>query len=281
MSTDTWAEASRPFADAIVAYYEGRGRAPSDPAVQSTITTNTEQVPGRARNLMTLLEELASVVGIEGKRVLEAGCGFGALATYLAWTQWPARLDAVDVRADLIEIAQRASAGLEVAELGFRVDDMRRLESFPDHQVDLVILNNALVYISSARGVEECLEAIARVLAPGGHVLFYHANKWTARAPFSGDPIVHVLPPRLARAVGALTGWKHDHSRVRLMSPRELRRGCKKAGLVSFQAGAHVSGGELRRGLRLGGVTFYGATARLPAGWTPFLGPPRVRAWRM
>jgi SAM-dependent methyltransferase len=263
MSATDWNKPSEPFADAIATYYEQLGHDRGEPAIQSTIATNTRLVPGRAETLLLLIRSLAGYPGIEGKRVLEAGSGFGALATYLAWSQWPAQLVAVDIREDFIAMAETASAPLGVAELDFRVDDMRTLSTVGDHEMDVVILNNALTYLTGPGDLERGLASIARVLSPDGLAVFFHANKWTWRAPFTNDPVVHLLPGPVARLVRGITGWNYDRTRLRLISPRQLRGACRQAGLTDIRAGVPGS-----RDVRVGftrGASFYGATARLPA----------------
>jgi SAM-dependent methyltransferase len=80
--------------------------------------------------------------------------------------------------------------------------------------------------------MDAALHELHRVLAPGGRIVLYHANKWRLREPFSKDPIVHLLPPPLARGVSRVTGWRHNHGRVRLLSPLELSRRARRAGFV-------------------------------------------------
>jgi SAM-dependent methyltransferase len=232
MTAATWETLSAGYAEAIRAYHRERGQDADSAAVQSTVRTNTELVPKRGDNLVRLLGELTSVHDLRGRRVLELGCGFGALATYLAWRYEPARLVAVDNRADLVETA-RASTG-SPPNLTFERADMRDLDLGADF--DVAILNNSFIYLPTAADMDRALRALHGSVATDGWALFYHANKWQWREPFTRDPLVHLLPPAIARPVARVTGWRHNHGRVRLAGPRELSRRVRRAGFVDPRA---------------------------------------------
>src|SRR5215213_3720440 len=80
----SWEDVSGVYAENVRAYHARAGRDVSAPSVDRTVRINTELVPKRGDNLLDLLEDLGDA-RLEGKRVLEVGCGFGALAAYLAW----------------------------------------------------------------------------------------------------------------------------------------------------------------------------------------------------
>lgn len=265
MSAEQWAAASGPIRHEVESYFRARGREIDSPAVQSTIRTNTDLVPRRAEYLVNLARALTGLDALEGARVVEVGCGFGALASYLAVTAGTNHVLGIDVRADFIESAQRTADGMQLADrLAFAVDDMRELATIGDQSVDLAILNNAFIYLTTAEDMDRALETVRQKLAPGGHVLLYHANKWTLREPFTKDPLVHVLPAPLARAVSRVTGWKHNHGRVRLIGPREIRRRLRRAGFEAPRTGI-LDGDRLLTGRSLLGRRWYGAAARRPA----------------
>jgi hypothetical protein len=109
--------------------------------------------------------------------------------------------------------------------------------------------------------MDRALSTFHRVLAPGGWLIVYHANKWRLREPFSKDPLMHLLPRPIADAVGRTTGWRHNKGRVRLLSPRELRRRARAAGftrdrIVGFGPGVSTAGPRRHFG------QFYGFAAR-------------------
>jgi len=103
----------------------------------------------------------------EGNDVLEAACGVGPGAGYLAGLAKSYR--AGDFSEEILEIARRHYG----ERIGFRQFDAQQMP-FPDGSLDVVLLFEAIYYIPSAeRFVQEC----RRVLREGGKVLIATANK--------------------------------------------------------------------------------------------------------
>jgi ubiquinone/menaquinone biosynthesis C-methylase UbiE len=261
---DDWAQAGHTFGDAVREYHASRDRNTSHPSVVATVRTNTDLVPKRAENLLELLRQVGGGE-VSGRRVLELGCGFGALAAYIAWSAAPVELVATDIRMDLVDTAQRAAAELGLQDrLKFVTADMRQLRpAVGEEPFDVLIANNSLIYLPRAADVTQALEEFHAVLRPGGRVLLYHANKWRIREPFTNDPIVHLLPQRVAEPTARALGWRHNHGRVRLLSPLELRRRLRRAGfddvrIVGFGRDRQQEGARRYFG------TFYGISARRP-----------------
>jgi SAM-dependent methyltransferase len=263
-STEAWTAAARGFGAAVEQYYTSRGADPSADNVKVTVRTNTELVPRRADVLASLLAALAPGATFEGSRILESGCGFGALGGYLAWRYASAEVIAIDVREDYVLGATESAKALDVGSgLRYQVDDMRACETVADDWANVVIVNNAFIYLPTAQDMRRALESLARVTAHGGVVLLYHANKWAWREPFTHDPLVHLLPPRLAQRVSKMTGWKHNHGRVRLLSPLEMKRRLRRAGFDQVRVGHYDSGeAKLDRAAYLS--RFYAAAGRRP-----------------
>jgi SAM-dependent methyltransferase len=140
----------------------------------------------------------------------------------------------VDVNDAYVNVASRcvAELGLEPV-LTFARADMRDLSGFGDGEFDLVLANNSFIYVADENGAASALSEFNRVLSRGGAVLFYQANRWRWSEPFTGAPIVHLLPAGLAIRVAGLTGWRHNHGRVRLYSPPAMSRALRHAGLAS------------------------------------------------
>jgi SAM-dependent methyltransferase len=230
-----WLELSDAYAAAVRDYHTSHGGDPGSPSVQSTIRTNTELVPRRAEKLLEMLDTLGGVPGIEDRRVLEVGSGFGALASYLTWRGRPQKLLSLDIREEFVRVASACSEAMHLADrLSFAVGDMADLGQLADSSFDVVIANNAFIYLPTKREMETAVAEFRRVLEPGGVVLFYHANKWRRDEPFTKAPVVHLLPAPVARGVSKVTGWKHNHGRVRLISPPALARMLRRAGFVEI-----------------------------------------------
>jgi SAM-dependent methyltransferase len=231
-----WQTASMAYADAVRDYHLARGHSADEPGVQTTIETNTERVPSRGDHLLKLMEQLTGETTLRDRSVLEVGCGFGALAGYLAWSQRPAHMTGLDVRDEFVQTAQDAAnrLGLE-GTLTFERGDMTDLSTIADASVDVVLANNALIYVTTKTGVRQALSEFARVLRPDGVLVVYQANRWRLREPFTKDPLVHLLPPRVAAVVSRVTGWRHNHGRVLLLSPPALGRLARRSGFTDVR----------------------------------------------
>jgi SAM-dependent methyltransferase len=259
-----WRASATDVERTIRAYFRGQGRDPGGATVDSTVATNTELVPRRADNLQRALTELTDLPSVRGLDVVEVGCGFGALAGYMAISWELQSIRAVDIRPDFAASARELARRLGVEDsLSVAEDDMRTLETIPRATADLIVANNAFIYLRAPGAMAEAADAFARVLRPGGHVLLFHANKHL-RDPFTKDPIVHLLPPVLGKPIGRVTGWKSSRDRVRLLWPWQLRRLLGQAGFERFQAGG-FRGAEFDTGLSGRRANFYAAAARRPA----------------
>jgi SAM-dependent methyltransferase len=256
-----WPDIAAEFVPLLRAWYEDRGQDPDSAGAASTISINTDRVPKRVDPLLNLLQDGWRT--LEDARVLEAGCGFGAFSAYVAWRARPRQVVPIDVDDSFLEVARKGvrAAGLECVHP--QKADMRDLSAFADGFFDAIIINNAFIYLARAEDMDVALHELHRVLAPGGRIVLYHANKWRLREPFSKDPIVHLLPAPLARGVSRLTGWRHNHGRVRLVSPLELSRRAQRAGFVEREVLA--SRATQPMGLRRYLLDFYAFRAERPA----------------
>jgi SAM-dependent methyltransferase len=233
----SWEEVEARFRDSALHYYRSHGRDLESSAVRATLRSNTELVPGRSRTLRRLAEAATGEASLlEGRRVLEIGTGFGSLAAHYLVADGAAAVVGIDVRRDFVDTASAIARALGVEHsLDFQVGDMRHLDELADAEFDVVIANNSLYYVPERRGVAKSIREFHRVLAPGGWAIVYQANRWRRDDAFTRDPIVHLLPAPLARAVGRVTGWKHSHGRVEFISPPDLRLRFRRAGFRSVK----------------------------------------------
>jgi ubiquinone/menaquinone biosynthesis C-methylase UbiE len=262
-AAERWREAVAPaFVRAGRAYYEENGLDPASPDAECTLATNSSLVPGRVEAMRRYLGELGGVTSLRGARVLDCGAGFGAFAAYLSLERDAPLVTAVEMRPEFAALAKRVAAQTGLGDaIAYEVGDMRSLDGFDDGSFDLVVVNNSFIYLTSKRDMECAVAELRRVTAPGGHVCFFHANSWQAREPFSRDPVVHLLPAGAAERVSRLTGWQHNHGRVRLVSPPALRRMLRQGGFDRVQIGA-VRGGRVARPPRAYLGRFYAAVAQ-------------------
>jgi len=132
----------------------------------------------RKRSLGAVTErlELAAVLEIlgpmEGKRVVDAGCGDGTYA--IAATERGALVTGADLSADMLALARARSAGRGVT-VDWRQADVLALP-FPDSSFDLALAITLLCLVSDPRGA---VRELSRVLAPGGRLVVGELHRWS------------------------------------------------------------------------------------------------------
>jgi SAM-dependent methyltransferase len=122
---------------------------------------------------------LALLPDVDGRRVLDLGCGAGQLARYLA-TTGAAEVVGVDVSQRMLALARAEWAHPRVTYCHGAVEEV----VFPPARFDLVVSSLVLHYVEDYLGV---VLRIAGWLAPGG-VLVYSTEHpiFTARLPGDG-----------------------------------------------------------------------------------------------
>lgn len=101
---------------------------------------------------------------LEGKRVLDLGCGYGWHCRYAA-EQGAMRVLGLDLSGKMIEEARRRNAG---GPIEYRICGIEKYE-YPENAWDCVISNLALHYIEN---IENVFQKVHRTLKPGGVFLF-------------------------------------------------------------------------------------------------------------
>jgi ubiquinone/menaquinone biosynthesis C-methylase UbiE len=120
--------------------------------------------PNRA--CIQLYHAVAGQIELRGKAVLEVSCGHGGGASYLMRTLRPERYTGLDLNPTGIRFCRRQHGS--VPGLDFVQGDAEALP-FPDQRFDAVInVESSHCYASFPRFLTE----VARVLKPGGHLLY-------------------------------------------------------------------------------------------------------------
>lgn len=225
-----------PIADSlrssVLSFYEERGESLDGPAGVNTLETNSGFVERRATPLLETLRRVTGRDSIEGLRLIDLGCGFGALAVWFAGQG--AVVTGIDPIADRLEVGRAVAAEHELP-VEFSQGRMEELE-FADRSFDLAIQNNSLCYITERQERRSALAETFRVLSPGGFVVIRNPNRWHPRDQFTGLPLITLLPPHAATRVAERLG--HPRSQVRLVSPPEAKRELRRAGFTDITLAA-------------------------------------------
>jgi SAM-dependent methyltransferase len=117
------------------------------------------------RYFIQLYHRVATHVDLAGKRVLEVSCGHGGGASYLMRTQGPASYTGLDLNPVGLDFCRRKH---QLPGLDFVEGNAEKLP-FPDQSFDAVInIEASHCYPRLPRFLDE----VARVLRPGGHLLY-------------------------------------------------------------------------------------------------------------
>jgi SAM-dependent methyltransferase len=135
---------------------------------------------------------VAAVTPLPPGRALDLGCGEGGDALWLAGRGW--RVLGVDIAPTAVARAQdaAAAAGLAPERARFAVADLSTWEPTEDYD----LITASFLHSPVALPREEILRAMARRVAPGGHLLL----------------ITHAAPP---------PGSAHDHGHERFPGPEQ------------------------------------------------------------
>ena len=214
----------------LIEYYRTSGERLAAASWHNTLETNSGFVERRADPLLELLARGGGPESLEGLRVADLGCGFGALAVFFA--AHGAVVRGIDPNANRLVVGRNVARrhGLDV-EL-----QPGRMEAVPldDGDFDLVVENNSLCYVVEREDRARALGETWRILRPHGHVLVRNPNRLALLDQFTGLPGVHMLPPSGADRAARMVG--RSRSRVRLLSNRGARAELRRAGFVSVRA---------------------------------------------
>lgn len=143
------------------------------------------------RGLERRLEIMRRHVDLEGKRILDIGCGVGAFVRRLR--EFSPRVAGIDVDAERV-----TEGGKEVPDLALAVAE--RLP-FADGTFDVAVLHEVLEHVSDDQAT---LREAHRVLAPGGRAVIFCPNRLYPfethgiflgkRYVFGNMPLVNYLP---------------------------------------------------------------------------------------
>ena len=182
------------------------------------------------------VDYITSRVALSGARVLDIGCGGGILAESLAGHG--ARVSAIDMAEAPLAVAKlhRIKSGVEV---DYRRATAEQEASAAPASYDLVTCLEMLEHVPEPASV---IEACARLVRPGGHLVFSTINrnpKSFLMAIVGAEYILRILP-------------RGTHEYAKLIRPSELCAWARQAGLtIEDLIGMHYN--PLTRNCTLGG----------------------------
>jgi phosphoethanolamine N-methyltransferase len=133
------------------------------------------------------VREIMADIPLDGRRVLDIGCGVGGLDRELV-RLGDCHVTAVDVARPLVEIGREriAAAGLS-DRIDFRPIEPEQALPFADESFDIVFAKDAWLHIPDKRSF---LSDVFRVLRPGGRIA---AGDWMkGPGPFSADMLYFI-----------------------------------------------------------------------------------------
>lgn len=191
----------------------------ADVAVQEQLAKVLELRAADPQQRAMLEDYLADLSPPDGARVLEVGCGTGAVSRAIAELLPVREVVGVDPSPVFIERAQAAS---ESPAVSFERGDARRLR-FEDGAFDAVVFHTALCHIP---GPQSVLAEAARVTAADGRLAVFDGDYVTTTvATYDSDPLQAcvdaavgslVYDPLLVRRLPALAreaGWNVERLR--------------------------------------------------------------------
>ncbi|MDX2444704.1 MAG: class I SAM-dependent methyltransferase [Bacteroidales bacterium] len=133
---------------------------------------------------------------INGKKILEIGCGNGVQAKYILDKYTPESMVGIDLNPTNIEIAKSEAKRLEICNITFHIDDAQQLSTIESESMDYIInIESAFHYPDKASFLRE----VFRVLKPGGtfliaDILTLHGRKMPFRKMWKKKMNLHHWP---------------------------------------------------------------------------------------
>jgi 2-polyprenyl-6-hydroxyphenyl methylase/3-demethylubiquinone-9 3-methyltransferase len=161
------------------------------------------------------LDYIDRIAGLDGKKVLDVGCGGGILAESMA--SRGARVTGIDLGEAPLEVARLhlLESGLEVR---YERIPVERLAAEEPASFDLVTCMEMLEHVPNPASV---IDACARLTRPGGHLFFSTLNRNPKSYLFAivgAEYLLRLLP-------------KGTHDFAKFIRPSELDRWIRAAGL--------------------------------------------------
>ena len=181
------------------------------------------------------LDWIDSLAALNGKRVVDVGCGGGILADSMAWRG--ADVLGIDLSTKPLRVAQLHALEAATPRIAYREVAVEALAAEAPESFDVVTCMEMLEHVPDPASV---VAACGRLLRPGGWSFFSTINrnaKAFAFAIVGAEHVLQLLP-------------KGTHEYARFIRPSELARWCRDGGL-DVQATRGLAYNPLTRRYRL------------------------------
>ena len=242
------------------AYYAAQGIDASSAEVRTTIATNTDLVPSRVETIFSYLRDLQGLDSLRGARILDMGVASPlSPSTSRSIPMSPSSPPSTCVPTLSRRGARwRHASGWRTSIPGWLTCARCPISARPSSTSSSSTTRFLPHY--EGRHAPRAGRDSPRTAAQRPRHPLSRQPLASARAVHPG-PIIHLLPPRVADRVSRLTGWRHSHGRVLLVSVPWLSRELRRAGLVDVRSGGARSPRLLPGGWLSG---FYAVTGRKP-----------------
>lgn len=204
--------------------------ADKDESLQTMLADVLELRATDQRQQEMLDDYLAELDLKENTRVLEIGCGTGAISRAILNLDQVAEVTGIDPSPVFIEYANKLSQ--DIPGLALQVGDARNLD-FADDSFDLVVFHTTLCHVP---GPEQALDEAVRVLRPGGTLVIFDGDYTTVTvATAEHDPLQSAVDtmtrnfveniwlirqlPRLIKARGLEISSYRSHGYTKVSDP--------------------------------------------------------------
>lgn len=164
---------------------------------------------------------IQGLVPLQGRQVLDVGCGGGILSDSLA--RQGAEVLGIDLSTKALKVAQLHALEAATPHVAYQEISVEELAAARPASFDVVTCMEMLEHVPSPASV---VESCARLVKPGGWVFFstIHRNfKSFLFAIVGAEYVLNMLP-------------RGTHAYDKLIRPSELARYCRQAGLSLQQA---------------------------------------------
>jgi len=162
------------------------------------------------------LEWINGLVPLQGKKVLDVGCGGGILTDAMARTG--AQALGIDLATKSLKVAQLHALEAQTPNVQYREVAVEALAAEQPESFDVVTCMEMLEHVPDPSSI---VRACAQLVKPGGHVFFSTLNRNAKSFLFAivgAEYLLNLLP-------------RGTHEYAKFIRPSELARDCREAGL--------------------------------------------------